>query len=72
MFEGGGSMNTSTHCKNDSLQRIVEKSEVIHRKNSVVLMREMTKHRAKWKLGKIVDTIVGKDEASRLIQATVM
>jgi hypothetical protein len=32
----------------------------------------MTKHRAKWKLGKIVDTIVGKDEASRLIQATVM
>jgi hypothetical protein len=34
-------------------------------KNSVVLLKDMTKHRAKWKLGKIVDTIVGKDGVTR-------
>ena len=34
-------------------------------KNSVVLLKDMTKHRAKWKLGKIVDTIVGRDGVTR-------
>jgi hypothetical protein len=35
------------------------------RKNSVVLLKDMTKHRAKWKLGKVVDTIVGRDGIMR-------
>ena len=34
-------------------------------KNSVVLLKDMTKHREKWKLGKIVDTIVRKDGVTR-------
>ncbi|XP_002734893.1 uncharacterized protein LOC100366659 [Saccoglossus kowalevskii] len=34
-------------------------------KNSVILLKDSTKYRANWKIGRIVDTIVGKDGVIR-------
>ena len=38
-------------------------------RNSFVLLKDMTKHRAKWKVGKIVDAIVGRNESHEVTRS---
>ncbi|XP_070550022.1 uncharacterized protein [Ptychodera flava] len=46
-------------------KRIEAKDQELPRKNSIVLLKDTTKNRANWKIGRIVDNIVGKDGVIR-------
>ena len=59
VFEDGGSTMVDGSRKERSSPQ----------KNSFVLLKDMTKHRAKWKVGKIVDAIVGKNESGRVTRS---
>ncbi|XP_070576115.1 uncharacterized protein [Ptychodera flava] len=46
-------------------KRIEAKHQELPRKNSIVLLKDTTKNRANWRIGRIVDDIVGKDGVIR-------
>ncbi|XP_070554663.1 uncharacterized protein [Ptychodera flava] len=46
-------------------KRIEAKDRELPRKNSIILLKDTTKNRANWKIGRIVDNIVGKDGVIR-------
>ncbi|XP_070567226.1 uncharacterized protein [Ptychodera flava] len=46
-------------------KRVEAKDQELPRKSSIVLLKDTTKNRANWKIGRILDNIVGKDGVIR-------
>ncbi|XP_070571221.1 uncharacterized protein [Ptychodera flava] len=59
-------LNEYLHALQERCSKRVEaKDQELPGKNSIVLLKDTTKNRANWKIGRIVDNIVGKDGVIR-------
>ncbi|XP_070566967.1 uncharacterized protein [Ptychodera flava] len=59
-------LNEYLHALQERCSKRVEaKDQELPGKNSIVLLKDTTKNRANWKIGRIVDNIVGKDGVTR-------